>query len=225
MGGSKPSLMLYMVALVFVTGIVVVGVVLTVSKSRRSESAAFEELVLEEETAPPRRSRPESSRPTEKRASQPLLASQVPPELLPQASEAELAAMIPDEHGLAEIQRRDFKSLGGIESPGADPERARREVNDPGWIDRFEQELRQGLSEMVLVGGEEISRVECERGRCLVELRFEDMQIGLERVGALRQWLTDRVPCRAYTEGPVEGDSPSIVPEQQIWILCGEPSE
>jgi hypothetical protein len=56
-----------------------------------------------------------------------------------------------------------------------------------------------------------------------VELRFDSMLNGTGRVDAIRRWLRERVRCSAYTDGPVEQDSPHLAPEQQIWILCGEP--
>ncbi len=141
----------------------------------------------------------------------------------PPIPEEDLWAMVPDEHQLREIQEADFLRLGGINTPGADPKRGRAAVNEPEWEERFEEELERGLNETILIGGTEVHQLECERGRCLIELHFEDMQVGLGRVGALREWLTERIDCRAYSEGPIESDNPFTQPSQQIYVLCGEP--
>lgn len=141
----------------------------------------------------------------------------------PRLTDEDLWAMVPDDAGLREIQRWEFDMQGGASTPGTDPEGARREVGAPGWEERFEQALDRGLEEMVLGPGVETRRIDCERGRCLVELRFDSMITGLGRVEAIRRWLRERVPCPAFTDGPVEEDAPQMTPDQQIWVLCGEP--
>ncbi len=144
---------------------------------------------------------------------------------LPTLTNEERRVLAPDFHGIKEIQQADFEINGGIDSPGTDPEAARREVNAPDWAPQMERELGDGLRQHVLAEGTEIDRLECQRGRCLVELTFRGMLDGLGRVDAIRAWLTEHVRCRAYTEGPDEGETPSTIPSQQIWILCGEPNE
>ena len=57
-----------------------------------------------------------------------------------------------------------------------------------------------------------------------MELRYDSMETALNRVDAIRAWLRDQVRCRAYTDGPVTEESPSMSPDQQIWVLCGEPA-
>lgn len=139
--------------------------------------------------------------------------------------EEDIWAMIPDEHRLRELQEREFEQLGGISTPGTDPEGARGEVSEPGWAERTVRELRRGLRERVLAERTEIDRVECDRGRCLIELRYGSMADALGRIEALRAFLGQHVRCRAHTEGPDDTESPSVSPSQQIWILCGEPEE
>lgn len=129
----------------------------------------------------------------------------------------------PDDDEIEEIVRHEFESLGGLDFPGSAPESARRELNTPGWASRMEEELRESLFERVMVSGVRLDRVECQRGRCLVELKFLDMVDGIGRVDALRGWARESVRCRVYSEGPDEGESPATLPSQQIWVLCGEP--
>jgi hypothetical protein len=137
----------------------------------------------------------------------------------------EMRLLAPDERELAELERQDFERMGGIDSPGADAEGARHEVGRPGWAEAMKQELRAGLTELVLGEGVTLDRLDCTRGRCLIELQFRDMLDGLGRVDALRQWAGQRVRCRTYSEGPLEGTTPWNIPSQQIWILCGEPGD
>ena len=144
------------------------------------------------------------------------------PERLP---EEDLWSMVPDRYGQKEVEEWDFEIQGGVDSPGTDPEGARLEVNDPQWSEHFEEELEDSFREMVMAHGVTIDRIACKRGRCLVELGYNGMEKALERVDSIRRWLTERVRCKAYTDGPFEGDSPHILPTQQIWILCGEPTK
>jgi hypothetical protein len=148
-----------------------------------------------------------------------------PQAFYPVAPEEDLWSMAPDDAGIQEIIRREFHSLGGVDSPGTDPEAARLEVSTPGWAERQEAELRAGLSREVLFGGAQLDGLDCERGRCLVELRYDSMLTGVARIEPIRRWLSEEVRCRAYTEGPDEGESPSVLPSQQIWVLCGEPEQ
>jgi hypothetical protein len=141
----------------------------------------------------------------------------------PALTDEDLWAMVPDDAGLQEIRRWEFDMQGGASTPGTDPEGARREVGEPGWAERFEGELARGLEQSVLGPGARAERIDCEHGRCLVALRFDSMITGLGLVAAVREWLRGQVRCPAYTDGPVEEDSPSMSPDQQIWILCGEP--
>jgi hypothetical protein len=152
--------------------------------------------------------------------------AQPPPvqiENIPEPRIEEQRALAPRGEDAEEISRRDFESSGGIDTPGTDPERARRDVRSTSWATRTRDDLRAGLDELVGGEGVTVTRVECARGRCLVELRFGDMIRALDRVEPLRTWASERVPCRVYSDGPDEGESPSEPPTQQIWVLCGEP--
>jgi len=161
---------------------------------------AADRSAVEGRQAPPR---PEAEVPT------------VPPE--------DLASMVPTDGGLREIVAEEFRLNGGVRSPGTDPAAARREVGLDGWSERTSAGLRQGLEKTIAFGGARLDRAECRRGRCLVELSYDSMTTAISRFEPIRQWMTDEVSCPAYTEGPDEGESPSVRPSQQIWILCGEP--
>ncbi len=143
---------------------------------------------------------------------------------LPVAPAEDLWAMVPTEAGLRQLQEDEFRQGGGFNIPGTDRDAARAAVNEEGWADRFEAELQRGLDERVLVGGATVTQLECVRGRCLLELQYESMNTALERIEVVRDWL-GRGQCHAYSAGPDDVDIPSALPTQQIWILCGEPTD
>lgn len=135
----------------------------------------------------------------------------------------DLAVFAPDEAGVAELDEAQRRRQGEVRSPGTDPEAGRAATSRPGWAEAEAAALRQGLTTSVVGAGTRIDRVECDRGRCLVELSYDAMASGLDRIEPIRHWLMREVSCPAYTEGPDEGESPAVRPSQQIWILCGEP--
>ena len=133
---------------------------------------------------------------------------------------SELWTFFPDDHERHALAVDYFERAGGIDSPGiAQGEGSHPELNDH-WPDLFALELRQRLAASVVVEGVEIDRVGCVAGRCLVELRFLNMAHALERAPALRQWA-GAIPCRSYSDGPEESESPAGRPSQQVWLLCG----
>ncbi len=142
----------------------------------------------------------------------------------PELSDEDLWAMVPDEHQRQELLDQEFELGGGIDTPGTDPERARLEVDEPGWSERTAAELRHSLESRAVVRGVTIQNLDCQRGRCLVELTFQGMNQAFERMTALRAWAAEDVRCRTYSDGPIDEETPHLAENQQIWILCGEPS-
>jgi hypothetical protein len=142
----------------------------------------------------------------------------------PPLPEEDLWAMVPDEHEVREMMARELELTGGFDLPGAERAGAWREVDDPTWADRAEADLRRGLERRVVVRGVAVVNLDCEQGRCLVELTFDGMSLALERSASIRSWIQEDVGCRAYSDGPGDEESPHLADNQQIWILCGEPT-
>jgi len=143
------------------------------------------------------------------------------PPPLPSADDLDVLAL--GDAGMARLAKQEFRQNAGIKTVGADPEGARAEVKRPGWSKAMVEELRGGFDALVAGPGVELDRLECERGRCLVEVQYDAMARGFDSAEALGFWLTERVRCRAYSDGLDPPDSPTVSPSQQIWVLCGEP--
>jgi hypothetical protein len=133
---------------------------------------------------------------------------------------SDLWTFLPDDYERHELDIDHFDRAGGIDSQGVAPTLGLHLETSDDWPLLFHKELRQGLVASVVVQGVELDRVGCVVGRCLVELRFLDMDLALERAAALRQWA-DGIPCRSYSDGPEESERPGGQPSQQVWILCG----
>lgn len=219
----SPPLITPVRAVIFLGGLAaVVALVILATSSEPPRAPTVDGGVASPTEPSSERHRPVQPRSLARRSDRPPNAKRME---TPPPPEEDIWAMVPDEQHLRELQEREFELAGGIDSPGSEAGGPLREVDEPEWAEQTEVALRRSFMERVMAEGTTIQRLDCERGRCLLELTFDGMVNALDRVEPLRSWAAEDVPCRVFSDGPTEPESPNLPDVQQVWILCGNPSD